>query len=164
MKWLLGAARSILGKGVAIPSLKAAFKNPISTTTARSAWGAMKWQVPGVALSLLTPGTPEEKLNAIGLNLLTGYLTLGMNSPWRQALWGIGSGIAPFSGTMLRGVVQGYRGALESRTSLSIPFSHSSVSMDIAYSTLAYSQSRLSDANSTLTGQASFMAARYMSR
>jgi len=167
-----GALRFVAGKelgalkgNILKNSWKIASSQPISSKIAHNAWHALKLQLYiGVPLTLLSPGTPEEKMQGLALNLGSYFMTMGMNSPWRQFGWMTALTIMPHMGSVTRGIVQGYRGALESRTSLSIPFSHSTMAMDQAFSTLQYSQSRLQEANSTLTGQAAFMAARYMSR
>lgn len=128
----------------------------------RNAKMALGW---AAATSILGPGTPSEKIKNFGSNALVTYMTLGMGSSFfRQNLWAGAAVLAPHFGSMARGVVQGYRGALESRTSLAIPFSHSNLAMDQAANTLAYSQSRLNDSYSSLSNQAGFMAARYMVR
>lgn len=117
-----------------------------------------------VPIALISPGTPEEKLQGLALNLGTAFMTMGMNSPWRQFGLQTAMTMIPQMGTLARGVVQGYRGALESRTSLAIPFSHSNIAMDQAFSTLQYSRQRMSDAYSNVGSEAGFFAARYMQR
>lgn len=170
--FLLGAARLIfgkeigfLGKGLIGSSLKGAIRNPISKVTAHNAWHALKMNLYiGLPLTLLSPGTPEEKLQGLALNLGTAFMTLGMNSPWRQFGWSTALTLLPHMGGITRGIVQGYRGALESRTSLAIPFSHSNLAMDQAFATLQYSRQRMSDAYSNVGSEAAFFAARYMAR
>lgn len=172
MKGLSGLFKAFMGKevgalspGLIWSSLKSGTKNAISNSTAKSAWQAMKFNlIFGGAASLLAPGTADEKLANLSLTVGTAFMTMGMNSPWRQMFWGSMANMMPHFSGITRGIVQGYRGSLESRTSLSIPFSHSSMSMDVALSTMQYSQSRLAEANSTLNSQAAFFAARYLSR
>lgn len=165
LRLIVGKEIGALSKGLFSKSLSSAIKNPISKVTAHNAWHALKYQLYiGVPLTLVSPGTPEEKMNGLALNLGTAFLTMGMNSPWRQFGWSTALTLLPNLGAVARGAVQGYRGALESRASLSIPFSHSSMAMDQAFATLSYSHTRMSEAYSSLNGQAAFMAARYMSR
>jgi len=118
----------------------------------------------GVPVTLLAPGTPEEKLEGLKMNLGTAFMVMGMTSPWRQFGWSTALTLLPNFGNITRGIVQGYRGALESRTSVAIPFSHSNLAMDHAFSTMSYSQSRMSEGYQNLTGQAAFYSARYASR
>lgn len=154
-----------LSPGLIKSTISSTWKSPISAATANSAWKALKLQLyVGVPLSLIAPGTPEEKLKGLGTNLLTAYLTMGMNSPWRQFGWGTAMAIAPNLGNITRGIVQGYRGSLESRTSLAIPFSHSTMAMDQAFATFQYSRQRLSDAYVNIGNEATFFAARYLAR
>lgn len=165
-KFVLGKEAGAAFSGKLISAAwKGASKNPISKLTAHNAWHALKMQLYiGVPFTLLSPGTPEEKMQGLASNLGTAFMTMGMNSPWRQFGWSTALTLLPHMGGISRGVVQGYRGALESRTSLAIPFSHSNLAMDQAFSTLQYSRQRMSDASSNVGSEAAFFAARYMSR
>ena len=153
------------GKRVMGMAWGAAKSNPISNITAHTAWRSMKmFAFMNTPLILMGPGSPEEKMQSITWALGAPFLVMGMNSPWRQFGWSFALAVMPHFGSITRGIVQGYRGALESRTSLAIPFSHSTMAMDQAMSTLQYSQSRLSDSYSNLGSQAAFYSARYLSR
>lgn len=164
-KFLLGKEVGAFTKGLVGRSFAGAFKGTMSQVTAHNAWHALKMQLYiGLPLTLLAPGTPEEKAKGLAMNVAAGFLTMGMNSTWRQFGWNAALSLLPHFGGMTRGIVQGYRGALEARTSLAIPFSHSSMAMDQAFATMQYSQSRMSEAYSNLNGQAAFFAARFMSR
>ncbi len=143
---------------------KAAINAARSPFAARHAMGAMKAQAVLAGFSLLAPGSPQEKLQGLAINAGAAFLVMGMNSPTRQILWSVGIGMAPAFGSMMRGVLHGYRGALESRTSAHIPFSHSTIAMDQAYSTLQYSKQRMNDAYSNVGNEAAFFAARFMAR
>jgi hypothetical protein len=150
-------------------SMKAAFRTAThslgSTSAAHEAYKNIKMQLLfAVPMALITPGTPEEKMQGLAMGLGTAFMTMGMNSPWRQAGWSTAMSMLPGMSHFARGIVQGYRGALESRTSLAIPFSHSNLAMDQAFSTLQYSRQRMSDAYSNVGSEAGFFAARYMQR
>lgn len=160
----VGAFTKMGGKTLIGEAMRQA-KTPVSLLTAHNSWQAFKMNlVLGLPAIVLTPGTPEEKLKSAGLLAATSFMTLGMNSPWRQFGWGMAMSLLPMSGAITRGIVQGYRGALESRTSLAIPFSHSNLAMDQAFATMQYSQQRVSDAYSNVGFEAAYFAARYTSR
>lgn len=165
MNWL-GSLVKLVGKASTVAGgIRGASKFAgRSHLGAKAALNNLKWQLPVMGLGLLGPGTPHEKMENVMWNVAGFYLTLGMGSPWRQAAWGFAIGAVPLYGQMMRGLAHGYRGALESRSSVSIPFSHSTIAMDQAYATLQYSRQRMSDAYQTVGSEATFMAARYMSR
>jgi hypothetical protein len=118
----------------------------------------------GLPMVVLTGHTAKEKLEGLTFSVAATFLTAGMNSPWRQAGWSFALTFMPHFGSIARGIVHGYRGALESRTSLAVPFSHSTLAMDQAFATLQYSKSRMSEAYTYLGNEAAFFSARYMAR
>jgi hypothetical protein len=137
----------------------------LDSFAANKTWNGIKWNLAlTVPLTLLGPGTPEEKMHSLGIIAGTTYLTMGMTSGWRQFGWGMAFSLIPSLSSLSRGIVQGYRGAIESRTALAVPFSHSSMAMDQAFATLQYSRQRMSDAYSNVGAEAGFFAARYMQR
>lgn len=164
-------ARMLLGKEAGAfmqGNLKNAFKGisgKATLGTAHAGMQAMRMQLyMAVPLTILSPGTPEEKMQNLAWNLGAAFMTMGMSSPWRQFGWGTALAMMPHYGSMTRGIVQGYRGTLEARTSLAIPFSHSTLAMDQAFASLQYSRTRVSDAYTTIGSEAAFFAARYTSR
>lgn len=114
--------------------------------------------------ALLGHESPHEKMHQMATGALMFYMTMGMGNGFKQFAWSVGLTMAPHFSSMFRGVLHGYRGALESRSSAAIPFSHTSVAMDQAFATLQYGRSRLNDAYSSVGTEATFFAARYMSR
>jgi hypothetical protein len=164
-KFIAGKEAGAFTGGMLKAAYKTATSSEFGTGLAHEAYKNIKLQLAlGIPFALITPGTPEEKLNGLALNLGTAFMTMGMNSPWRQMGWGTAMSMIPNMGSFARGVVLGYRGALESRTSLAIPFSHSNLAMDQAFATLQYSRQRMSDAYSNVGAEAGFFAARYMQR
>ena len=142
-----------------------AIKNPYTLKLASKAMGAAKLNIGmGLAWGLLTPGTPHERLTNALTNASIGFMTMGMSSPFRQMGWSMALGMIPHFASMTKGVVRGYRSTLESRTSVAIPFSYSTVAMDQAFATLQYSRQRMSEAYQNVGSEAAFFAARYMSR
>jgi hypothetical protein len=117
--------------------------------------------VPTILNKNLSPG---EKLKRLGTDALVFSLTSGMKSGVAQLLWTTGLFMAPAMPGLMRGMVHGYRGSLEARTSAAVPFSHSTMPMDQAYATLSYARSRMSEAFEGIGSEASWMAARFMTR
>lgn len=160
MKWLLGLLARTPLKGAAAKAL-----NPFSAAGASASWASLRNQfIIGAGASLLMPGTTKEKVTNAVANTTALYLTLGMNSGWRQFGWGVALSLVPSFGMMARGIVQGYRGVIESRTAAAIPFSYSTMGMDQAFATLQYSRQRLSEGYQNVGSEAAFFSARYMSR
>lgn len=165
LKFLGGREIGAFTKGLVGKGFDAFKKTTGTRFTAHNAMNALKMQLyVGVPLTLISSGTPEEKMQGLLLNLGTGFMTMGMNSPWRQFGWSTAITLSPHYGSAMRGVVQGYRSALESRTSMAVPFSHSNLAMDQAFASLQYSRARLSDAYQNVGSEAAFFAARYTSR
>lgn len=106
---------------------------------------------------------PEERSGLLVANAAIFGLTAGM-APLRQTLAAIGLSMAPQFGDMLKGVQASYRSGLDARTSLAVPFGHSSLSMDLALAQMQYASQRVGGAYRTVGGEAAFMAARYASR
>lgn len=109
-------------------------------------------------------GTPKERMNMAGQQVGLFLLTSGMKSGWRQGFWQAMMTLGPHMPDMGRGLVQGYRGVLESRTMASVPFSYSTLNMDAAWASMQYSQARMGDAYGALNGQAAMFSARYLQR
>lgn len=165
LRFLAGREIGAVSLGTIGKSVSALKLPTVGRVTAHNAMSALKMQLYiGIPATLLTPGSPEEKMQSLGLNILTGVMVMGMNSPWRQFGWSTLATLAPQFGNMARGLVHGYRSALESRTSLAVPFSHSNLAMDQAFATLQYSQQRLSEAYQNVGSEATYFAARYTSR
>ncbi len=159
MNWLIG----ILKPGLKATAAAIGRANEIET--AKTIWAGMRLQlVAGAVVGTIGPGSPKEKIHNMAFNLGAAYLTMGMGSPFRQLFWSMALGMAPQFGNMIRGVVKGYRGVLESRTAAAVPFSYSSIGMDQAFATLQYSKQRLADAYQNTGSEAAFFAARYTSR
>lgn len=124
-----------------------------------------KFQLGVVALTMATTsGGPAEKAHAALAQAGTFMMVAGMRSNARQQFWQSAILMAPHMPDMGRGFVQGYRGVLEARTMASIPFSYSTLSQDIAFSSMQYGQQRLNETHSILGSEAAMMAARYMVR
>lgn len=64
---------------------------------------------------------------------------------------------------MARSMVGSYRSALEARSMVAIPFSHSSAPMDIAYQSMQYGMSRVNDARGNQGSEAAMYASKYIS-
>lgn len=111
--------------------------------------------------TFLTNAPPEEKMKSFGNQMLLFWLTAGMGSGFRQAVWQIGLQAAPHLPDMARSVVSGYRGSLEARTSAYVPFSHSTLPMDQAFASMQYAQQRMNTMYGTIGSEASYMAARF---
>ena len=106
---------------------------------------------------------PEERVKATVENALTYALTAGM-APGRQMLAMTALAMAPGTGEMLKGVSASYRTGLEARTSLAVPFGHSTLSMDLAFAQMQYATSRINSAYGAVGNEAAFMASRYTNR
>lgn len=109
-------------------------------------------------------GSSEEKIHSVTQQMGLFLLTAGMRSGTRQALWQMGLAMAPHFPDMARGAVTGYRDTLQSRTMASIPFSYSTLPMDLALNSLQHGQSRLNQAYDTIGSEAAFMHARLMAK
>jgi len=106
---------------------------------------------------------PSEKTKELGAQAGLFFLTAGMGSGrmvFYQAALQVGMGI-PHA---MKGLAHSYRSMQESRTSLAVPFSHSSVSMDQAYASLQYAKQRVAGGYTSLGSEAAFFASRYTSR
>lgn len=106
----------------------------------------------------------SERLTNLAWDVGLAFGTLGMGSGWKQAFWSMAGFMIPHMADVTKGIVSGYRGALESRTSAYVPFSHSSAPMDQAFLTMQYAKTRVSGAYSNIGSEAAFMASRYMAR
>lgn len=125
-----------------------------------------------IALGLVAPMLinatlvpPEERAAAVTRDVAIFYATMGMRNQVRIALWSTALAMSTAFNGMARGVVNSYRNTIESRTSAAVPFSHSTVSMDQAYSALQYAKHRLGNAYGAFSGsEATMFASRYMQR
>lgn len=116
------------------------------------------------AMMAFGSGTPQERLREVGVTTLFMWSTLGMQSGWRQFMWGAGIMSLPHAGSLITGLSSAYRHGLEARSSAAVPFGHSNMNMDQAYATLAYARQQMGAAYGLLGSEASFMAARYTQR
>jgi hypothetical protein len=124
----------------------------------------IKFQGLIAGVTMLGHGTPEEKMKAVGNQMLLFWMTAGMNSSWRQGLWQLGLMMAPHLPDAARSITQGYRGVLESRTMAAVPFSYSTLAMDQAAASMQYAQGRMGAMYGSIGSEAQYMAARYMQR
>lgn len=125
--------------------------------------GALYMHAGFIGLIMLGNQPAQEKLHAIIGQTAMFWLTMGMGGA-RQMLWQSAFMISGALPSVARGLVSGYKSSIESRTSLAVPFSHSSMAMDQAFAGLQYAQNRLQGAYTSIGGEASFMAARYLQR
>lgn len=124
----------------------------------------MSGMILGTALTMSMPGDPQQKTRDALTNVGLWWATMGMASGMRQFLWTFGLGIAPALPAIIQSFGINYRSALQARTSAAIPFGHGNVAMDHAFSALQIANKSMREGYGTLGGEASFMAARYMSR
>lgn len=111
----------------------------------------------------LTAGSAEERRQAAVSGALTGWLISGYRGPM-QVVAGVALGLAPNFGELGIGLITSYRNSRQQRTSLYTPFSHTSIPMDIAYSTMQYARTRVTGANQHLGSEAALYASRYLQR
>lgn len=121
------------------------------------------WQGVWMAPVLFSHQSSEDKAKILGSQAATFFVSMGM-SPGRQMFYQAALALGMGIPHAMKGVAHSYRQIQESRTSLAVPFSHSSVSMDQAYSSLQYAKSRMQGAYTALGSEASFFASRYTSR
>jgi hypothetical protein len=112
---------------------------------------------------MMGKGDPAEKARSVIGQTFLLFATLPMG-PAAQVFWQFAVTAGPMLPAVAKGLVAGYRGALEARTSLAVPFSHSTVAMDQAFAAAQYAQTSMQGAYSIIGSEAGFMAARYMSR
>lgn len=125
---------------------------------------ALKFQAFGAALGLLAPGSPHEKMHLIGVQLGTWYLASGIKSP---VLQNATAGLLALSPVIRRGMVgtlHAYRASQDQRIMAAVPFTHSTLPMDQAFTALQYARSRVGDAYSSTGNEAQMYAARYLAR
>jgi len=155
---------SRLGSLATSSGRNAAFAKGLGPKASKNALNNLLFQAPGILATLVLPGSPAEKMENLAWNVGAYYLTMGMNSGWRQAAWGIALSAAPFAGDIVKGAASTYRGQLESRTSAIVPFTHNTMNMDQAFASMQYARSRMGEAYSMVGNEASYMAARYLQR
>lgn len=106
-----------------------------------------------------------ERPKAIARDLGIFALTMGFRNPFRQGLYAAALSMLPMFPELGRAVTQGFRSSLAARSSVAVPFSHSTTNMDQAYATLQFAKQRMGQAYGALAGsEATMFAARYMQR
>ena len=141
-----------------------AFKAATNTKSHTIA-SALKFQAFGAAVTMLTPGvSPHEKMHLLGLQLGTWYLASGIKAPWLQNAT---AGLLAMSPAIRRGMVgtlHAYRSSQDQRIMAAVPFTHSTLPMDQAFTALQYARSRVGDAYASTGNEAQMYAARYLAR
>lgn len=107
-------------------------------------------------ITMMGNSSPQEKMRALSeqgmLFWMTGNMSMGRQIAMQMALRA--SSHMP---DLARRSVTGYRNYLDSRTMSQIPFSHSNLPMDLAFSSMQYSQQRMSGMYSIIGNEAIFM-------
>ena len=127
--------------------------------------GIMNVSVGLVAPFVFNRDLPKEERGRriagdLALNVATfGFLGIG-------SLIAVNIGLIAMGGANAagRGVIQGVKSGFDARTSLSVPFQHTTVGMQQAHVALQYSRNRVGSAYSSIGSEATFMHAKYMVR
>lgn len=160
LKGLIKAGTAVTPKALGLISKPGVTKLVMHNVKQQAIYGTLF----GVGAGILAKQSPHEIVKNTAVNIGIGALTLGVNSPWRQMGYATLISMAPSFGGIARGLVSGYRGVLESRTSVAIPFSHSTLAMDQAFAAMQYSKQRMSDAYQHVGNEAAFFSARFLQR
>lgn len=152
-KNLLKGARKVGSKGYGALNIPAAER-------ANLGWAALHVGSLAFSLSSLRGMEPQDKLRYGAQEVLLAGVGLA-HPGFAGIAMTLGLQLAFESGNIGKGIVQGVRGGLENRTMMNIPFSHSTVNMQMASQSLQYANQRMRSAYGS-GNEAAIFAARYM--
>jgi hypothetical protein len=118
-----------------------------------------------VAPFLIRKNEPRnERIKNIAVDQILNYLTIGYVTPAGAIAANVLFALSQASGGIGSALVMSVRDGLAQRTSMAVPFSHTSIPMQQANASLQYAVKSIGGAYSSLGNEASLFHAKYMSR